>query len=31
VIYKTYSLDEVSVALQDLASRKTYGKLIIAP
>ncbi|MFQ5416875.1 MAG: NADPH:quinone oxidoreductase family protein [Myxococcota bacterium] len=31
VIYKTYGLDEVPVALQDLASRKTYGKLIIAP
>jgi NADPH2:quinone reductase len=31
VIYKTYGLDEVAVALQDLASRKTYGKLIIAP
>jgi NADPH2:quinone reductase len=31
VIYKTYGLDEVPVALQDLASRKTYGKLIVAP
>ena len=31
VIYKTYGLDELSVALQDLASRKTYGKLIVAP
>jgi NADPH2:quinone reductase len=31
VIYKTYALDELSVALQDLASRKTYGKLIVAP
>jgi NADPH2:quinone reductase len=31
VIYKTYGLGEVSVALQDLASRKTYGKLIIEP
>jgi NADPH2:quinone reductase len=31
VIYKTYSLDDVPVALEDLGSRKTYGKLIIAP
>ena len=31
VIYKTYGLDEVAVALQDLASRKTYGKVIIEP
>ena len=31
VIYKTYGLDEVSVALRDLASRKTYGKLIVSP
>ena len=31
VIYKTYGLDETPVALHDLASRKTYGKVIIAP
>jgi NADPH2:quinone reductase len=31
VIYKTYGLGELSVALQELASRKTYGKLIVAP
>jgi NADPH2:quinone reductase len=31
VIYKTYGLDEVPVALHDLASRKTYGKVIVAP
>jgi NADPH2:quinone reductase len=31
VIYDTYGLDEVSVALGALASRKTYGKVIIAP
>jgi NADPH2:quinone reductase len=31
VIYKTYPLDEVPAALRDLASRKTYGKLIISP
>jgi len=31
VIYKTYDLDEVPVALEELASRQTYGKLIIAP
>jgi NADPH2:quinone reductase len=31
VIYKTYGLDEVPVALRDLASRKTYGKLIVSP
>jgi len=31
VIYKTYGLDEVPVALRDLGSRKTYGKLIIEP
>lgn len=30
-IYKTYGLDEVAVALHDLASRKTYGKVIVAP
>jgi len=30
-IYKTYGLDEVAVALRDLASRKTYGKVIVAP
>jgi NADPH2:quinone reductase len=31
VIYQSYALDEVPIALQDLASRKTYGKLIVAP
>jgi NADPH2:quinone reductase len=31
VIYKTYGLGELPVALQALASRKTYGKLIVAP
>ena len=31
VIYKRYSLDEVPVALSELGSRKTYGKLIITP
>ena len=31
VIYKTFSLDDVSVALDALASRKTYGKVIVAP
>lgn len=30
-IFKTYPLEEVPDALQALASRKTYGKLIIAP
>jgi len=31
VIYKIYGLGELPLALQELASRKTYGKLIIAP
>ena len=31
VIFKRYSLDDVSTALGALASRKTYGKLIVAP
>jgi NADPH2:quinone reductase len=31
VIYKRYGLDEVAVALRDLASRKTYGKVIVVP
>jgi NADPH2:quinone reductase len=31
VIFKTYPLEEVSVALEALASRKTWGKLIVAP
>ena len=31
VIYKTYALEEVSEALKGLASRKTYGKVILAP
>ncbi|MCG8589254.1 MAG: NADPH:quinone oxidoreductase family protein [Proteobacteria bacterium] len=30
-IYKTYPLEEVPTALADLASRKTTGKLIVAP
>jgi NADPH2:quinone reductase len=31
VIYKTYGLDELPAALQALASRRTYGKLIVEP
>ena len=31
VVYKRYSLDEVPVALSELGSRKTYGKLVITP
>ncbi|MEE9609410.1 MAG: NADPH:quinone oxidoreductase family protein [Myxococcota bacterium] len=31
VIFKSYSLDEVAVALEALASRKTYGKVVVAP
>jgi NADPH2:quinone reductase len=31
VIFKRYSLDEVPTALEALASRRTYGKLIVAP
>jgi NADPH2:quinone reductase len=31
VIYRSYPLEEVPQALGDLGSRKTYGKLIIAP
>ena len=31
VIFKSYPLEEVSVALEALGSRKTWGKLIIAP
>ncbi len=31
VIYKTYSLEEVPAALEALGSRKTYGKVIVAP
>jgi NADPH2:quinone reductase len=31
VIYKTYALDDLPVALMELGSRKTYGKLIITP
>jgi NADPH2:quinone reductase len=31
VIFKRYSLDEVPTALEALASRKTYGKLVITP
>jgi NADPH2:quinone reductase len=30
VIYKTYGLGELPVALRDLAARRTYGKLIVA-
>jgi NADPH2:quinone reductase len=31
VIFKTYPLEEVAVALEALASRKTWGKVIVAP
>jgi len=31
VIFKSYPLEEVSVALEALGSRKTWGKLIVAP
>ena len=31
VIFKSYSLDEVAVALEALGSRKTYGKVVVAP
>jgi len=31
VIYKSYGLGELPIALQELASRKTYGKLIAVP
>jgi len=31
LIYRTYALDDVASALGDLASRKTFGKLIVAP
>jgi NADPH2:quinone reductase len=31
LIYKRYPLDRAAQALEDLASRKTYGKLILAP
>jgi NADPH2:quinone reductase len=31
VIFKTYSLDDLPLALGELASRKTYGKLIVTP
>lgn len=31
VVFKTYSLEDLATALHDLASRKTYGKLIIIP
>jgi NADPH2:quinone reductase len=31
VIFKTYSLEEVPVALEALGSRKTWGKVIVAP
>ena len=31
VIFKRYSLEDVPAALESLASRKTYGKLVITP
>lgn len=31
VVFKTYALEDLATALHDLASRKTYGKLIITP
>ena len=31
VVYKSYALGEVPLALSELGSRKTYGKLIISP
>jgi len=31
VIYDTYPLEELPTALEALASRKTYGKVIVAP
>jgi NADPH2:quinone reductase len=31
VIFKTYALDDLPLALGELASRKTYGKLIVTP
>ncbi|HEY8155456.1 MAG TPA: NADPH:quinone oxidoreductase family protein [Myxococcota bacterium] len=31
VIFKTYPLEEVSVALEALASRKTWGKVVVSP
>ena len=31
VIFKSYALDDVPVALEALGSRKTYGKVVIAP
>jgi NADPH2:quinone reductase len=31
VIYKTYSLDDLPAALDELGSRKTYGKLVVTP
>jgi len=31
VIFKTYALDDLPVALGELATRKTYGKLIVTP
>ena len=31
VIFKSYPLEEVSVALEALGSRKTWGKVIVAP
>jgi NADPH2:quinone reductase len=31
VIFKTYALEDLPVALAELASRKTYGKLIVTP
>jgi NADPH2:quinone reductase len=31
VIFKTYALDDLPVALGELATRRTYGKLIVTP
>jgi NADPH2:quinone reductase len=31
VIFKTYALEDLPVALAELATRKTYGKLIVTP
>jgi len=31
VVYRSYALEDLPTALHDLASRKTYGKLIVTP
>jgi NADPH2:quinone reductase len=31
VIYRSYALDELPAALEALASRRTYGKVVVAP